>query len=68
MKVLDLSENRIEEKTIREFLLPCLKVNKTLTNVDLRHNPGYVGLNKQQISLYLLKNIERMKKAGADLI
>lgn len=47
LKLLDLSENRIEEKTIKDFLLPCLKVNKTLTNVDLRSNPGYVGLNKQ---------------------
>ena len=43
-------------------------MNKSLTNVDLRGNPGYVGLNKQQISLALLKNIERMKMANTSHI
>jgi Ran GTPase-activating protein (RanGAP) involved in mRNA processing and transport len=46
LRVLDLSFNKVDEKTVKEFFLPCLKVNKSLTNVDLRKNPGYCDTTK----------------------
>lgn len=42
MRVLDLRGNFIPEEVVRDHLIPSLKFNNTLTNVDIRENPGYV--------------------------
>ena len=41
LRVIDLRFNKISEKSLNIDLLPALKNNSSLTNVDLRHNAGY---------------------------
>ncbi len=41
-----------------------MKHNKTATNVDLRGNPGYTRRVWKYSSMYLLKNVDLLKKSG----
>ena len=41
LRVVDLRYNRISEPVTKSDLLPALKHNSSLTNLDLRHNNGY---------------------------
>jgi len=45
-----------------EELIPSLRINKTLTNFDLRDNPGYTKEVKKVTALCLLRNIDLLKK------
>jgi len=45
-----------------EDLIPSLRINKTLTNFDLRENPGYTKQVKKITALCLLRNIDLLKK------
>ena len=70
LRVLDLSHNQIPERVLLEEFIPSLRANKTLTNVDLRENPGYTAKVARLVALCLLKNIDRLKRKvqGAKLI
>ena len=63
MRVLDLSHNNIDEEVIKEELIPNLKINKYLTNVDLRKNPCFSIKVKKLVALCLLRNIDKMRNA-----
>ena len=66
LRVLDLRNNKIDDKAVKELLLPALKPNKALINLNLAGNPGNSNLNKSHISISLLKNIERLKNTGLE--
>ena len=63
LRVLDLRGNQINEESILTEMVPNLKQNKTLTNLDLRENAGYTGRAKKLIALCLLRNLDRLKKS-----
>ena len=44
--------------------MPALKYNKTATNVDLRGNPGFTRRVWKFSSLFLLRNVDFLKKHG----
>ena len=48
---------------MKQELIPCLKGNQSLTNLDLRFNPGYSIKIKQIVALCLLKNIDKIKRS-----
>jgi hypothetical protein len=60
--VLDLRDNLISFESMKNDLIPSLKSNKTLTNLDLRENPGYSSKVRTCVALYLLKNIDLLKR------
>lgn len=41
LRVIDLRHNKINEAVIKSDLLPALKHNSSLTNLDLRYNSGF---------------------------
>ena len=47
LRVLDLKFNKISENTIKKELMPSLRNNQSLTNIDLRKNPGFTLKVKQ---------------------
>ena len=61
LRVLDLRGNLISEDSILTEVVPNLKQNKTLTNLDLRENSGYTGKVKKLVALCLLRNLDRLK-------
>ena len=63
MRVIDLSHNMMTEQVIKEEMIGALKLNKTLTNLDIRENPGYSNKAKKLIALCLLRNIDNLKNA-----
>lgn len=63
IRVIDLRNNLIPEEVLREDLVPAFKQNKTLTNLDLRENPGYTIKARRMTALCMLRNIDRLKKA-----
>lgn len=64
LRVLDFRGNQITEEGIFADLIPNLKQNKTLTNLDLRENAGYSPKVKKVVALCLLRNLDRLKKSG----
>jgi Ran GTPase-activating protein (RanGAP) involved in mRNA processing and transport len=62
LRVLDFSFNSIPSEAMEEHLLPSLRQNKTLTNVDLRENPGFNKKVRKLTALCLLRNIDIMKR------
>jgi hypothetical protein len=64
MRVVDLRGNAINEDVVVDEVVPDLKVNKTLTNLDLRENPGYTTKVRKLVALCLLRNLERLKKSS----
>jgi hypothetical protein len=63
LRVIDMSNNLISEESILSDLIPSLRFNKTLTNFDLRDNPGYTRKVRKLTALCLLRNIDLLKKA-----
>jgi hypothetical protein len=41
LRVLDVRNNKISTEAVKKDLLPALKSNQSLTNLDLRENPCY---------------------------
>ena len=64
LRVLDLSHNSFSEDCLREDLLPSLRHNNTITNLDLRDNPGYKMKIRKLSALCLLRNIDILKNKG----
>jgi hypothetical protein len=62
--VLDLSYNLVQPEILLQELMPAMKHNKTATNVDLRGNPGYTRRVWKYSSMYLLRNVDFLKKSG----
>ena len=62
--MLDLSYNLLQPDVLLQELMPAMKHNKTATNVDLRGNPGYTRRVWKYSSMYLLKNVDLLKKSG----
>ena len=61
MRVLDLSHNLIGEEGMGE-MVKAMKVNKVVTNVDMRENPGYSKEVRRVAGMWLMRNIEIMKR------
>lgn len=51
-----MRSNNINEKWVSEFVL-LLKTNISLTNIDLRENPGFTTKHHRDLALGLLRNI-----------
>lgn len=62
--MLDLSYNLVQPEVLLQELIPAMKHNKTATNVDLRGNPGYTRRVWKYSSMYLLRNVDFLKKSG----
>jgi len=62
LRVIDFSNNLMSEEVIESELIPSLRFNKTLTNFDLRDNPGYSKRVRKLTALCLLRNIDLLKK------
>lgn len=62
--MLDLSYNLIQPDVLLKELMPAMKHNKTATNIDLRGNPGYTRRIWKYSSMYLLRNVDLLKKSG----
>jgi hypothetical protein len=45
-------------------MIPAMKHNKTATNLDLRGNPGYTRRVWKFSGMYLLRNIDLLKRKG----
>lgn len=56
IRSVDLRNNDINEEWVNEFV-KLLDTNISLTNVDLRENPGFNTKNHRELALGLLKNI-----------
>ena len=67
LRVLDLRNNKITEKSLKQDLMPVLKNNFSLTNIDLRRNPGLTIKMQKLIALNLLKNLDKLKKSNVDV-
>jgi hypothetical protein len=50
------------ETALIDLLIPSLRINKTLTNFDLRDNPGFSKKVRKLTALCLLRNIDLLKK------
>ena len=48
---------------VKKVIIPSLKANRTITNLDLRENQGYSEKAMKLIALCLMKNIDTMKNA-----
>lgn len=66
--MLDLSYNLVQPEVLLQELIPAMKHNKTATNVDLRGNPGYTRRVWKYSSMYLLRNVDFLKKSGISSI
>jgi Ran GTPase-activating protein (RanGAP) involved in mRNA processing and transport len=56
MRSIDLKNNNISEHWITESV-KLLNTNNTLTNLDLRENPGFTTRHHRELALQLLRNI-----------
>jgi hypothetical protein len=56
MRSIDLRNNNITDHWVSE-LIKVMKTNITLTNMDLRENPGLTQKHHRTLALHLLKNI-----------
>ena len=56
IKSIDLRNNIIKEKGIKQ-LMGVMKTNKTILNLDTRHNPGFNSVIHRKIAIKLLNNI-----------
>lgn len=63
LKVLDIRNNKINTSVVKQDLIPALKNNSSLTNLDIRFNNCATMKNLQIIALCLLKNIDSIKNA-----
>jgi hypothetical protein len=61
---MDLRYNKISEEVLRQDLIPALKHNNSLTNLDSRYNSGYTPKLNQLMALCLLKNVDKLKKSS----
>ena len=68
IRVLDLRENGITERPLLDELIPELRQNETLTNLDLRGNPGYSQRVHRLVADCLLANISKLKRANPPTI
>lgn len=56
MRSVDLKNNNINDEWVEEFV-KLMNSNTTLTNVDLRENPGLTLKFHRRLALTLLRNI-----------
>ncbi|CDW82224.1 UNKNOWN [Stylonychia lemnae] len=63
LRVIDLKFNKITDNVVKSDLIPALKNNNSLTNLDLRNNNCNSYKHQQIIALCLLKNIDKLKKS-----
>ena len=63
MRSIDLRNNDIDEVWVNEFV-KLMDSNVTLTNVDLRENPGLNLKLHRKLALSLLRNIQDLKEKG----
>jgi hypothetical protein len=62
LRVLDFNNNLFSPETILNEVIPAMKYNKTVTNLDLRGNPGYTRRVWKFSSMYLLRNVDLLKR------
>ena len=63
LRLIDLRYNKITDNVVKSDLLPALKNNASLTNLDIRDNNINLYKNFQVIALCLLKNIDKLKRS-----
>jgi len=63
LRLIDLRYNKITDNVVKSDLLPALKNNASLTNLDIRDNNINLYKNLQVIALCLLKNIDKLKRS-----
>lgn len=63
MRSVDLRNNQVSERWCSEFAR-LMTDNRTLTNVDLRLNPGFSQKTHRELALGLLRNIQDLKAKG----
>jgi hypothetical protein len=61
MNVIDLAGNNVNEYALKSILKLALIPNSAILVFDARCNPGYTNKNRRQLSLVMLKNIEKKR-------
>lgn len=61
LRVIDMQANKADLKTVEEYLLPSIRANRTLLNLDTRKNPCHTEDTQRIIALALLRNLEKVK-------
>jgi hypothetical protein len=59
MRSVDLRNNNISGEWVSE-LVKVMKSNQSLTNLDLRENPGFNTKHHRDLALALLRNIQKL--------
>jgi hypothetical protein len=67
IKVIDLSDNLIQESSIKRVVKYSLRENTTIVSFMVNKNPGLTDKYRKQIALCLLRNIEHMKNNGIEI-
>jgi hypothetical protein len=67
IKVIDVSQNLINEQSFKYLVNHSLQENTTLTTFEVQGNPGLSDKLRKQIALCLLKNIDCQRTLGIDL-
>lgn len=63
VRSLDLRNNLVTDRWCLEFVR-LMHDNKSLTNVDLRLNPGFTQKMHRELALSLLRNIQELNDKG----
>ncbi|CDW75504.1 UNKNOWN [Stylonychia lemnae] len=63
LRSIDLRNNKISPHWVEEFV-KLMKSNGSLTNIDLRENPGLTIKLHRKLALGLLRNIQDLKEKG----
>eukprot|EP00347_Sterkiella_histriomuscorum_P018447 403345477 len=63
MRSVDIKNNNIDEQWVGEFV-KLMVSNQSLTNLDLRENPGFNLKFHRKLALALLRNIQDLKQKG----
>ena len=71
LRVLDLRKNKMTTAAVLETtnydLIKTLKVNESITNIDLRENEGFNKQLKFKLSLIMIRNIDLLRSKGTQV-
>ena len=67
MKSIDISGNKVSKLGLRSLIKLALLENGSIVAFDARLNPGCSEKIERQLSLCMLKNIEKAKEKGVEI-
>lgn len=67
LRVIDLRKNKLSKKIVKDEqldLIGSLRRNESLTNIDFRNNDCFDRQLKFQLSLIMIRNIDKLRSEG----